>query len=58
MKRLIKPIMFLAAVQLIMMLLGRLIKGRYLSQEIGEEGCNGRAVPVTTTLASSPPSSD
>lgn len=45
MKRLIKPLMFLAAVQLIMILLGRLIKGRYLSQEIGEGEIN--AVGVT-----------
>ena len=45
MKRLIKPLMFLAAVQLMMMLLGRLLKGRYLSQEIGEGEIN--AVGVT-----------
>ena len=43
MKRLIKPIMFLAAIQLIMMLLGRLIKGRYLSQEMAKR--DAMAVP-------------
>jgi len=40
MKRLIKPLMFLAAVQLMIILLGRLLKGRYLSQEIGEGEIN------------------
>ena len=37
MKRLIKPLMFLVAVQVVIILLGRVLKGRYLSQEI-EEG--------------------
>ncbi len=45
MKMLIKPLMFLVAVQVVIILLGRVLKGRYLSQEIGEGEIN--AVGVT-----------
>lgn len=45
MKRLMKPLLFLAAFQVVMLLLGRMLKGRYLSQEIGEGEIN--AVGVT-----------
>ncbi len=40
MKRLIKPLLFLAAFQVVMMVLGRVLKGRFLSQEIGEGEIN------------------
>lgn len=40
MKRLMKPLLFLAAFQVVMLLLGRMLKGRYLSQEIGEGEIN------------------
>ena len=45
MKRLMKPLLFLVAFQVVMLLLGRMLKGRYLSQEIGEGEIN--AVGVT-----------
>ncbi len=55
MKRLLKPLLFLAAFQVVVMLLGRVLRGRYLSQEIGEGEINavgvtgGAEEKVTTT---------
>ncbi len=44
MKRLMKPLLFLAAFQVVMMMLGRVLKEHYLSQEIGEGEINAVAV--------------
>ena len=44
MKRLIKPLLFLAAVQVVNTVLGILLKSRFLSQQIGEGEINAVAV--------------
>lgn len=44
MKRLMRPLLFLAAFQIVMMVLGRVLRGRFLSQEIGEGQINAVGV--------------
>ena len=43
-KKLIKPILILVAFQIVFMILGRILRERYLSQEVGEDEVNAVAV--------------